>query len=286
MVEFKRELVNWLRRTAPDISMVTDHMAEEGFVMDLFFPALHAAIVLYSIHDPDIENLAKIHKVLKVRGIRIIHLWEDVWIFEKTKVQSRLISLLGKSHKIHGRATTIEAIDNRALVAFLDENHLNVPIKAKYKYGLFFKGGMVAVMSFSKSREILREGIMYNSHELLRFCNKLNMTVVGGMTRLLRHFISAQKPDDIMTYADRDWSDGKVYQKAGFELTGTTPPMEFWLNTKTGKREYPKYALRQMGEGTEILVSGEDADEFMKKHRFIRVYNAGSYKYIMKLKGG
>ena len=37
---------------------------------------------------------------------------------------------------------------------------------------------------------------------------------------MLKTFINEQKPDDIMTYAISDWSEGDVYRKLGFVEEG------------------------------------------------------------------
>ncbi len=284
MKRFGEELLKWIRDVAPEIEMILDFTIVEQQTLDIFFPGLSAGIVLFPLGDAAEIKLAKIHELSNVATPRVIHLWEDLWMFQKNKVKSRLRSLLKKSTRIYGRETITKKINNVQLIEFLKANHLNVPIKAKYKYGLFYRDEIVAVMSFSKSREIEREGTLYHSYELLRFCNKLNVTVVGGMTKLLHHFIETQHPDDVMTYVDCDWSDGQANKKAGFELAEKMPPMEFWLNLKTGKREYPQYVLKQMGLKVELPEDAVDMERFLAEHHFVRVYNSGSFKFILKLK--
>jgi len=170
------------------------------------------------------------------------------------------------------------------LVKFLDENHMNVPIKAKYKYGLTKNQELVAVMSFSKGRPMTRNNESFNSFELLRFCNKLNMTVVGGFSKLLNHFIKIYNPDDIMTYVDADWSDGQSFLANGFKIMETMPPIEFWLNIQTGEREYPHMALKKLKKTMDINMSETEKNSFLHKHGYTIVYNSGSYKYIFMRK--
>ncbi len=199
------------------------------------------------------------------------YLWEDLWLFHRKKIESKLKSVFGLSSRVHGRACTVRDITNKDLTGFLEKNHLNVPIRAKYKYGLYHKGELMAVISFSKGRPIYRNGLLYNSYELLRFCNKLDTTVVGGFSKLLRHFISQQHPDDIMTYVDRDWSDGATYKKLGFERIDDTGPMEFWLDMETGERIYPHRSVTSHS-------SNGDPDISLNCPK---VYSSGSFKYIL-----
>jgi hypothetical protein len=239
----------------------------------------YEVILVFHLLDESTEtHLAKINRFQADENFKIIHLWEDLWKYDCEKVKSRLVSVIGKSKRLHGRESTIRAINNDELVAFLTKNHLNVPIKAKYKYGLYHEELLVAVMSFSKSRNIKRGGESYNSFELLRFCNKLNHTVVGGFTKLLEHFIKAVKPDDIMTYVDKDWSEGLSYQKAGFVLVEQKEPLEFWLDIETGQRLYPGR--------NESIVPLEDIEKgnTLPGKRYIKVFNSGSYKFLRMLK--
>ncbi len=252
-----------------------------GFHM--LFEGLNFGIVFHSIGES--ENLGQAPNPDPLLAqIRIVHLWEDQWTFHEKKMKSRLRSLLGISQRIHGRETEVTAIDNQQLIEFLARNHLNVPLKAKYKFGLFGSEGLLAVMSFSKPRPILREGQSYASFELLRFCNRLNLTVVGGFSKLLHHFITKYNPDDIMTYVDADWSEGDYLKALGFTKVDKLPGMEFWLNTETGVREYPDLVLKKHKKTMEDIGTQEQKDDFIQKMGYSSVYNSGSYKYLLKRK--
>ena len=57
---------------------------------------------------------------------------------------------------------------------------------------------------------------------------------------MLKAFIQDQKPDDIMSYADLEWSEGRVYEQLGFVLEGKKEPVLFevdgqWKRTTVGK---------------------------------------------------
>jgi len=219
---------------------------------------------LHFLHESPEIHLRKIGKYASNPKQMVVHLWEDHWENERIKVASRLRSAFGITHRVYGRDTQIVRINNEQLLSFLKVNHLNVPIKAKYKYGLYKNEELLAVMSFSRSRVLKRGAHFFNSYELLRFCNKLEYTVVGGFSKLLKYFSDQQCPDDIMTYVDKDWSDGSTYLKAGFKLEDELPPMEFSFNEMSGERVYLTNSRAQ--------ESG------------IKVYNSGSYKFIKYIK--
>ncbi len=233
-------------------------------------------------------QLTTISQEFRNQGLVFIHLWEDVWLTRRPVVESRILALLGLSERISARLTQVRRIDRPITEAFLSENHTQSFTISKYKYGLFLPRRyyrvlspqyleqmeyqpdelLVAVATFSHPRTIIRAGQSYRSVELIRFANLLNTTVVGGLDKLIKAFIREHQPDDIMTYADLDWSEGGSYQRLGFEAAGDIPPLEFWLDTQSMIRHYP----HRLPESTQ---SGTDADK-----GYVKVYNSGSRKYI------
>lgn len=248
----------------------------------LFFPeknvVLHC-VLLENVGD-DAIFFQKISQLLAQKDIRVIHLWEDVWQTKRSIVESRLMSLFGKSETIPARLTQVQRIDKPTMDKFLINNHLQSKVNAKLKYGLFLpsryfrviqnekvlqenahkEAFLVAVASFSNAKKIIRDGQEFRSYELIRFANYQGFTVVGGLNKLLKMFIDEHTPDDIMTYADADWSDGTNYEKIGFERIELTSPLSFELDNETFTRKL--------------------ADENTKT----KIYNSGNWKFLMKLK--
>ncbi|MBX2840961.1 MAG: hypothetical protein KTR26_04270 [Flammeovirgaceae bacterium] len=203
-------------------------------------------------------------------GIRLIHLWEDVWNLKREIVKSRLLASVGNYQRIYGRKVKVTRITNPQLLGFLEENHLQVSIPGKHKYGLIFQEQLVAVASFSHSRKMKRNGKAYKSYELLRFCNKKGITVTGGFGKLLSQFQKDYQPDDIMTYADRDWSNGKSYLTLGFDEIEKTPARLFLVDKNNYQRYYPEKL--------------EKEGNLKNEKTWVNVYNAGNLKFILDLK--
>lgn len=248
----------------------------------LFFPERNLVLHCVSLESmvDDATFFQKISQLFAQQNIRVIHLWEDVWQTKRSIVESRLMSLCGKSETIPARLTQVQRIDRPTLDKFLINNHLQSKVNAKLKYGLFLpsryfrviqnekvlqenahkEAFLVAVASFSNAKKFIREGQEYRSYELIRFANYKGFTVVGGLNKLLKMFIDEHAPDDIMTYADADWSDGTNYEKIGFERIELTSPLTFELDNETFTRKL--------------------ADENTKT----KIYNSGNWKFLMKLK--
>jgi hypothetical protein len=223
----------------------------------------------------DIHYFQNLSEQQNANGFRIIHLWEDVWVSQKDLVQSRILSMIGIFKRLNARHCFIERIDKPTANKFLNDNHLQGSVKAKFKYGLFLKPQysekylannsgikqLIAVATFSGGR-LMKEGTRAGerSYELIRFASLRGYTVVGGVDKLLKAFETEHNPDDIMSYADRDWSDGRSYKILGFKRLETTDPQLFMLEKKTFRR----YSMKENIENS------------------IKVFNAGSIKFIRK----
>jgi hypothetical protein len=277
MQDFDEQVLQFLQVQLPG-AMVAWHEHQPDMLQVVHSAKdISLSIMLHYLKESRDTHFVKMAMIPGRQTYKLVQLWEDQWSYHSEKVRSRLLSALGLSARLHARETKVKSMSNNELLDFLNENHLNVPLKAKYKYALFQGQEPVAAISFSKPRLMERAGVTYKSYELLRFCNKLNHTVVGGFTKLLTHFIKIAMPDDIMTYVDRDWSDGRLYEKIGFECVGTIDPMGFLFDPVSGTR-YP-YSLKDRSESGDAFEKTDNSTSGR-----IMVYNSGSYKYLWKLK--
>jgi hypothetical protein len=219
-------------------------------------------IDLQTFQDNDLPNnyFQEFSDKINAQNQRIIHLWEDVYLSKTELVKSRILAMLGKFTRLHARHCFIERIDKNNTDKFLEINHLQSSVKAKFKYGLYLKPQyverfglvvcedtnngiqeikpkLIAVATFSGGRT-MKVGARANkrSYELIRFASLKGSVVMGGMDKLLKAFTEEHQPDDIMSYADRDWSDGRSYDKLGFTKIENSLPQTFYINPKTLER--------------------------------------------------
>lgn len=216
---------------------------------------------------PPVEALIGLQEGYDRQGRYCVQLWEDIWFQRSAQVVGRIASILGKNKRIHARKTKVVSISQDHADLFLNDNHLQGSVKARYKYALEENGQMVAVATFSNLRLMRDIAEGHRSAELIRFAALSGYTVVGGFTKLLQHFIALQHPDDIMSYADRDWSLGHAYVHSGFRFVGATPALEIWLDLNTMQRHFPhRLALEEQERGN-----------------YARIYNTGNLKYRLYL---
>jgi hypothetical protein len=203
-------------------------------------------------------------------GHRLIHIFSDEWIYKKDIVKSRLLNILNKTENIiYARNTKIRNLNNLQSKSFLEQNHIQGNCNSHHKYGLFYNDELVSVMTFGVPR--------FNKNydwELLRFCNKTNFSVVGGASKLLNHFIKNHN-SSIISYADRRWSDGNLYNQLGFVfLHNSTPNYYYIIGTKRESRnKYQKHKLKKLLPIYDSLLSEKIN---MENNGYYRIYDCGN----------
>lgn len=213
------------------------------------------------------EHLLEIQTLYQNQGVYLLQLWEDVWQVRKTQVLGRINAILGLNRRMHGRKGVVVKLNQQQADDFLTLNHIQASAKSKYKFGLFIDEELVAVACFSGLRPMKHIGPHYKSIELIRFASLIGITVTGGFSKLLKHLIRLVGPDDVMSYADRDWSLGQAYDLGGFKLVDTSPPAEIWISTT----HLTRYFLHRRPVATETDTT------------YLKIFNTGNLKYILYL---
>ena len=209
-------------------------------------------------------------KHFKEKGIRIIHIWEDDWVFKKDIIKSQIINLIGKTkNKIFARNCQIKDVNINESRVFLDNNHIQGYVNTIKKIGLYYNDELVSLMTFDnfEGRKKMEDG----GWNLSRFCNKLNTGVIGGASKLFKHFIKNYNPSRIVSYADKDWSQGDLYYTLGFEnINESKPDYKYIVN----KHRVHKSGYRKSKLKTEFTESKQ-----MKINGFNKVWDCGKIKF-------
>ncbi len=230
------------------------------------------------------EQLLSLQAVYKQQGLMLVHLWEDVWLNRKHQVISRIDSFCGMNKTLHGRKAKIIVLQRNDVELFLNNNHLQGYIKTKYNYGLEFNNQLVAVACFSQTRPMKSKGEDYKSSELIRFATLAGYTVVGGLSKLIKYFLAQVDTNDLMTYADRDWSLGKGYEQLKFNYSGDSKPTNFYVEPL----KFLRFTTHRLPKPTLLKFNQQNIlnlHDFLKENDFIKVFNTGNLKYHLYVNG-
>lgn len=271
----ERNIRKFISSIYDGIILSGDRKILNGKELDIVIPEKKLAIEYDGLHWHN-ENCVspKYHlektKLCESAGYQLIHIFENEWLKKEEIVKSRISGLLGKNERIFARKCTIKEIDYKVAKDFLSVNHIQGACQSKWNYGLFFNGELVSVMTFGKSR-------FKDEYELIRFANKLNCNVIGGAGKLFSHFIKDHTEiSKIISYADRRWSRGNVYEKIGFtKISETIPSYYYCINGELKNRlNFQKHKL--VAEGADASMTEH---EIMKSKGYFRIYDCGCLKF-------
>jgi hypothetical protein len=213
------------------------------------------------------------------KGIQLIHIWEDKWNYKQDIVKSMILNKLVKTpNKIFARKTQIKEINDNILVRnFLETNHLQGFVGSSVKLGLFYENELVSLMTIGKKRNLMKSKSQEGEYELLRFCTKLNINVIGGASKLFKYFLKNYSFTEITTYADRSHSQGNLYETLGFEFVSKTPPNYYYVVDGVRKHRFGFRKDVLIKEGYDVNTTEH---EIMLKRKIYRIYDSGSLKFI------
>ena len=213
------------------------------------------------------------------KGYRLITIFEDELVFNEDIIFSRLKNMLCNEdgRRFFARKCIVKEISTVMVSEFCNKNHIQgYGSGAKTKLGAFHNGELVSVMTFSKPS--IAKGSKTDDltfWELHRFCSKKDCRVVGVASKLLKYFERNYNWSKIISYADRRWSVGNVYDKLGFSLTGITRP-NYWYIDK--QRRLHRFNLRKKYDDPKNLTEWE----IRKSQGWDRIWDCGNLRYEKK----
>ena len=267
----KNDIINFILNT-------NDIIFNDNF--DISIKNLRLNFNIISLNDNDNKKYVIKTEECERNGIQLIHIFEDEWVNKKDICKSRILNLLGHANRIYARKCKIVEVDKKKAKEFFERNHIQNNVNSKIVYGLEYNGELVSAMSFGDLRKNLGSKKIENSYELLRFCNKLNTSVIGGASKLFKHFIKEFNPLEIISYADRRWSMGNLYTELGFNFSHNSKPNYFYVINGERKNRF--------GYRKDILVSKYGCDPNDTERNFCfnkgwhRIYDCGTKVYKWK----
>lgn len=215
------------------------------------------------------------------QGLQLFHIFENEWcdITKKEIWKSMLMSKINKTVRIYARSCSIREVSADDSKVFLDLNHMQGSCNSTVKLGLYYNEDLISIMTFSKSR--------YNKSfewELIRFATKLNHTVIGGASKLLKAFERIYTPKSLMSYANRRWSQGNVYEKLGFEFKYKTDPNYFYFHKNDGIMQSRQIFQKHMLTHFPSYSDDKTETQIMYEEGYRKIYDSGNLVYIKEYK--
>jgi hypothetical protein len=277
----EKEIIKFIKSHFPE-EVIENDRNSIGKELDILIPSKKLAfeyngIFWHSDEKKEINyHLEKTNKCQEV-GIQLIHIFEDEWNNSREIVESKILHLLGISrYKISARNCEVCRVPVKDQIQFYDDNHIQGHARNSYTIGLKYNNEYVAMMSFITGRG------KYDL-ELNRYATKKYHVVRGGASRLLSKFKKENPNKLIVSYADKCWSNGNLYETIGFKKVKESKPSYFYVNPSTLVREhrfkYRKENLKKMGYD----IEGKTEKQIISENtNLIRIYNSGYYAYELE----
>jgi len=231
----------------------------------------------------DKGELKKFHvtktEMCERQGHQLFHVFSSEWLNKREIWESVINSKLGRTERVHARKCQIRELTSKECSSFVQHNHLQGNKSASVRLGLYYNNELVSVMTFGKSR--YDKSIQY---ELIRFCSKLNTTVVGGASKLLSYFVKSYHPTSIISYANRRWSTGNLYEKLGFAFVKNTAPGYFYFRGDDtaelmSREKFQKHKLKDKLESFDPSLT---ETQNMYNNGYRKIFDSGNKVYVWR----
>lgn len=204
-------------------------------------------------------------------GYNCIHVFDwDNW--------NSIPNLLAPKQSIYARNCIVKEVTQEDANIFTFHNHLQGKCNGqKHNVGLYYNDELVQIMTFGRPR--------YNRNydlELLRMCTKHGTRVIGGASKLFKHFTSSHPSETIISYCDISKFSGKVYEEIGMTFDHTSDPAKIWskksemiTDNLLRQRGYDQLFNTNYGKGT-------SNEELMLENKWLPVYDCGQKVFVYK----
>lgn len=247
--------------------------------LDVYIPSKNLAIEFNGVYwHSELKGKNKKHHLNKTNscrtnGVRLIHITDDEWVNKQDIVKSRLTNILGLTkYKLYGRKCTIKSIDKGVKNRFLSKYHIQGKDNSSIALGAFYRGRLVAVMTFGKNRY----GSSKNCYELIRYATISTFNCIGVAGKLLKHFERTYIYDKIKTYADLRWSEGGLYTALGFTHLHNSPPNYHYIRNGNIAGSRVKFQKHKLKDILPIYDRTKSEWENMKANGYDRIWDCGN----------
>ena len=257
------EYLTFLKELLPNSEVIgSDRKTLKGKELDIFVPEFNLAIEYNGVYwhssnsTENDEKYAQKHIFKTDRcqelGIDLLHINEfdnvDIW---KNIIREKL----DMNTKIDVRDCVLQYVNCTEARSFLTENDLRGDAYGSFRLGWFYEGRLVQLVVIDDSSDT----------EMVRFCTVMGLSIVNGLSEMMRIFRETN-PDTVLTvHANRRWGYLNLLEAAGFAYIGSSRP------------DYKYFKGKFIVEKDGIT---DPSDMYSKGYR--RIWNSG--KIILELR--
>jgi hypothetical protein len=274
---YEKQLCNFIMKNYDDEILINSRNIIPPLELDIYLPEIKLAFEFNGLYwHHEINKLANYHlnktELCEEQGIKLVHIYEDDWLYKQEIVKSMILYFLNKLTIISSDNCEIREISSKESTIFLDKNYIYEYKKYQYNIGLFFNEELVSLMFFNKKKNP-------NEHQMFGYCSKLNYNIIGGEFKLFNFFIEKYNSEIIEYNVNRNWFYKDLCYKLGFiELSKIPPDYHYIIDgIRVNKNCFSKKILMKQG-----FDKNKTEHEIMLERKIYRIYDSGHLKFLFK----
>ncbi len=267
------------------------NILSDGKELDIFIPKHSLAIECDGIYwhstlrITDQKYHYKKYLECKENKIQLLRFFEDE-ITNENKfdiIKSMILHRIKSSKHIYARNTQIVNINKEDAKIFLLENHLQGYRYATNFYGLLSDNVIYSLIGFNQGNpKFINSNV--DSWEIVRFATKKYHSVVGGFSKLIKHFQNQNINAKIHSYLDLRYSDVNNYKN--WKINDVSIGYYYWENLRRLHRfNFTKHNLIELCNRKNIAVDVADTEATLaEKVGLVKVYDSGQIRIDLNSK--
>jgi rubrerythrin len=273
----EQQVADWIRENYTGVVLQSDRSIINPWQLDIVLPDKKLAVEycgLYWHSEISSGKHWRYHAnkadLCEQKGYRLVTIFSDEWLTKNSLVKQKILDIVGvNTQRIHARQCDVETIDYALAADFHNTWHIQgAPQRLGTNLALIHQGKTLAVASWVRKKD--------NNWELVRFSSAVR--IPGGASKLLSAFVKKYNPTSIVSFSDRRWSQGNMYQRLGFVAESTVPPMQSYVENYSQRHHKLAFAK------SKIVKEGEEITEWqrMQELGYDRIWDCGKLKWVWR----
>ena len=257
----EKEILEWVETLVPD-ALSNDRTVLEGKELDIYIPSKKVAIEYNGHYWHSLQVLAKNEKMsyaeakkyhymksfnCEQKGVRLIHIWDYEWADEKKQkvLKNIILGALGMlPERYYARNTICKHYEQgcarwKELGDFFENNNIQGNRGGSHVFTLEDKDGRI-LMAYKFGRPSGGRAKKLYEYEMVRGASAPGVQVVGGASKLWKHFVDTLHPNSAVYYIDYNYFDGRSVEKLGGKFIISQPGVKnYWVDTEVVKNREP-----------------------------------------------
>lgn len=270
------EILNFMKTNGTELE--TEYYIGDNMFLDLYSKSKNIGIEFNGLRYHIDSKIRESNKKLACvkHGITLITIFEDEWVLKQNIVKNILLEKFGmiKSVSLRPSFCDIRLISNtKEKIYLLDNYHIQGNRNSKINIAAYYKNEIIAVMSLDKpSRQ------NSGDFEISRMCSNTKYRIHGIWSKLLKFAINEKLiSGKIYSFSDNRFSEGKVYEKIGFNLEKELKPDYYW--TKNNVRNH-KSKMRKNDEAKVLALS---ETQYWESKGWNKIWDMGKKKWSISI---